>query len=57
MNTRYEPFKLSQKSLCQSCVNKDQDCFHVSKMCSGNDQKLGVAFVTNCSGFKKLEKK
>jgi hypothetical protein len=57
MNKREEKFKHSPKSLCQSCVNRDDDCFHISKNCSGNDQKLGVSYVTNCSGFKKEEAK
>jgi hypothetical protein len=54
---REEKFKLSSKSLCQQCQNKNDDCFHQNKSCGGNDKNLGVSFVTNCQGFKKAEKK
>jgi hypothetical protein len=55
-NKRDEKFKLPPKSLCQTCEKKAEDCFHVLKSCSGNDQKLGCSFVTSCSGYRKEEK-
>ena len=49
---REEKFKDSPKSLCQKCTRKNEDCFHFSKNCSGNDQKLGVSYVTSCTKFE-----
>lgn len=52
MSTRFEPFKDSPKSLCGSCSNIKEDCFHVQKSC-GTDAKLGKSFVSSCCGFNK----
>lgn len=57
MNTRTEKFKDSPKSLCAKCVNKEKDCFDVSKYCSGTDKNLGVAYVTSCMSYEKKDEK
>lgn len=50
INSRYEPFKDSTRSICQFCSNQAKDCFEASKVCS-TDSKVGTSYVERCSKF------
>lgn len=52
MTNRYEPFKQSKHSICQSCSNINGDCFEFTKLCN-TDAKLGHSYVSKCSQYNK----
>lgn len=48
-----EVFKISKKSVCNSCFNINHECSLLSGKSCGTDTKVGYAFIESCSWLNK----